>query len=439
MNALGITFLVINVAFLLLLPRRWAFVPLLAGACYMTLGQEIAMGPFHFTVIRMLVAAGVVRIMVRGERWAGRMNALDRLMLVWAAWAVVSSIFHTDPSAALIYRLGLVYDSCGIYFLLRTFCQSLNDVVRLCSVTALLLIPIAVEMINEQLTNHNLFSALGGVWEPQIREGRIRSQGPFAHAILAGTVGAVSLPIIIGLRQWQRKRATIGIVACCIIVFTSASSGPMTSVLMAVGALFMWRWRYQMRLFKWLVLFIYIGLDLVMKAPPYYLIARFDLAGGSTGWHRARLIESSIEHLSEWWLAGTDYTRHWMPTGVSWNPDHTDITNHYLLFGVIGGLPLMLLFIAVLARGFSFVGQTLRQDSSLSPQTGFMVWALGASLFAHTMSFISVSYFDQSFVFIYLTLAAISSVYSTQVLFDSAKSSKQSSAPSLKQISMATP
>jgi hypothetical protein len=77
--------------------------------------------------------------------------------------------------------------------------------------------------------------------------------------------------------------------------------------------------------------------------------------------------------------------------------------------GVIGGLPLMLLFIAVLLKAFSFVGQMRRDSSDFDAR--FMVWTLGASLFAHAATFISVSYFDQSFVFLYLTLAAISSAY----------------------------
>ena len=82
-----------------------------------------------------------------------------------------------------------------------------------------------------------------------------------------------------------------------------------------------------------------ILLDLVMKAPAYYIIARADIIGGSTGWHRAALIDSAIRHLNEWWLIGTDYTRNWMVTGVSWSADNTDITNHYLYLGVLGGLP----------------------------------------------------------------------------------------------------
>jgi hypothetical protein len=379
----------------------------------MTLGQGIEVGPFHFPIIRLLIAAGLVRVIIQGERPLGGMNGLDWLMLAWAAWALVSSIFHKDPTAALVFRLGLVFNTCGVYFLLRIFCQSMEDIKALCTITAVLLVPVAVEMFFEKATAHNVFSMFGGVSEfPEIREGRIRAQGPFTHAILAGTVGAVCLPLMVGLWQEHRKLAIIGIVACLLMIFTCASSGPIMTAIAAIGALFMWRYRDQMRVVRWVAVLGYIALDIVMKAPVYYLIGRIDLAGGSTGYHRAALIESSLKHLNEWWLGGTDYTRHWMATGVSWSPDHTDITNQYLQLGVVGGLPLMLLFIAILAKGFSFVGQTLGQPSNLPDESHFMLWAFGSALFAHAVTCISVSYFDQSFLFIYLTLAAIGSAYS---------------------------
>jgi len=181
-----------------------------------------------------------------------------------------------------------------------------------------------------------------------------------------------------------------------------------------IGALFLWRIRHRIRLIRWLAVFGYIGLDLVMKAPAYYLMARTG-AGGS-GWHRARLIQSSIEHLHEWWLAGTDYTRHWMPGGgVPWNPDHADITNHYIQMGVVGGLPLMLLFIFILFKGFSYIGQILKSGNDQEPEWQFFHWAIGASLFANAAAMVSVSYFDQSFVFLYLVLAAIGSLWSGRV------------------------
>jgi len=75
----------------------------------------------------------------------------------------------------------------------------------------------------------------------------------------------------------------------------------------------------------------------------------------------------------------------------------------------------MLLFIALIAIGFSYVGQTLQQTAEVSPQLRLLIWALGASLFVDTISFISVSYFDQSAMFIYLILAIIGSARSGMI------------------------
>jgi hypothetical protein len=387
--------------------------PLLVAACYITVAQEIEIGPFHFTVVRLLVAAGFVRILVRGERLTNGVNGLDWIMFAWGVVALLSSFGHKDPLAALVFRLGEVYDCAGVYFLIRIFSQSLDDVVLLVGIVAIVLVPVALEMLQEKRTAHNYFSVFGGVSpDSYIREGKIRAQGPFKHAILAGTVGAVCFPLMAGLWKHRRKISLIGLAATVFITYACASSGPLMSAMAAAFALFLWRYRHHMRFFRWVALLGYVGLDLLMKDPAYYLMARIDLTGGSTGWHRAQLIHSAFKHLNEWWLTGTDYTRDWMPTGVSWSPDHTDITNQYLMMGVLGGLPLMFLFIAMLARAFSFVGQVLRQLPYLPLKSQYLVWAMGASLFAQAATCVSVSYFDQSFVFLYLTLGAIGSTKS---------------------------
>ena len=171
----------------------------------MTLGQQILIGPFHFTVIRILVAVGILRVVISKEQISGGWNSLDRMLVLWGACAIFSSVFHDDFSASLINRLGLVYETLGLYFLLRIFIQDTDDIVTVCKIVIILLIPIACEMLLEAITGRNSFSFLGGV-SPycEIRGGKIRAQGPFAGSIPAGTVGAVCLPM--ALLLWKKNR-----------------------------------------------------------------------------------------------------------------------------------------------------------------------------------------------------------------------------------------
>lgn len=408
METVVIAFLLASSITLVAVPRAWAPLPFIMTACYLSISQSLEVGPFTFTAIRVLIAVGIIRVVLRGERLAGGMHGLDWLIVAWSAWACVSALLHENPLGELTWRLGLVYNTAGIYFLLRVFCSSIEDVVRLSQATAIVLLPLAVEMLYEKVGGFtSLFYVLeGNPTDLRVRDGRVRALGPFAHPILAGTVGAVSLPMMVGMWNRRRVMSCMGILACLCIIACSASSGPILSALAALFALAMWRYRSHMKQLRWLAVLTYVALALAMKAPVYYLIGRVDVAGGSTGWHRARLIDSAIADLGAWWIAGTDYTRDWAPSPGP-TPNHTDITSQYLMAAVLGGLPLLFLFIAGLAKGFSIVGKRLSENASVQDQ--FVLWALGAGLFAHAATLVSVSYFDQSFVFLYVVLAAIGS------------------------------
>lgn len=410
MNAFATFFLLVNAIALLAVPRRWAPIPLLAGACYMTLGQGVEIGPFNFPVMRLILLVGFVRVLCRREGLVGGVTGLDRLLLAWGAWAIVAGLL-TQP---LVRQLGLAYNTLGIYFLIRIFCRDTDDLVFLLKNLAIILVPVALEMINEQLTGRNFFGVFGGVPESVVVRGaKLRAQGPFAHAILAGTVGAACLPFMIGLWQQHRRLATFGIITCVIIVVACKSSGPVMTVLFGLFALLLWRWRQYTRHMRLAAVAAYLLLDLVMKAPAYYLLARVDLTGSSTGWHRAELIRQAIRHLDEWWFSGATYTRHWMPYGVVWSENQCDITNQYILYGVMGGLPLMLLFLLILWRAFSYVGNWLARNADAEIGRQKLVWASGVALFSQAAACTSVAYFDQSFVFLFLNLGVLGSLHAS--------------------------
>jgi hypothetical protein len=271
-------------------------------------------------------------------------------------------------------------------------------------------------MFYASIAKFNMFSIIGGVSEHGVyRAGKFRAQGAFAHPILAGNIGAVSFPLFfILLRSAENRKKLLGylgIVASFAMIVTCGSSGPILTLMVCITSMILWHWRNSIRTIKWIGIILIVVLHIYMYDPVWYLAARIDLVGGSTGWHRARLISAAIENLGEWWLVGTEYTRHWMPTGVSWNPNHTDITNQYILIGVNGGLLPIILFGLIIRKGFKMAGEMRSHLEAMSGPSALSIWVLGSVLFTHAVTFMSVAYFDQTISFFYGLIGIISSLY----------------------------
>lgn len=406
------------------LPRKWAPIPLLASCCYMTIGQGIALGPFSLPVYRLVLAAGLLRVIVRRENIVGGINTIDKLIIVWAIWMVFASFFHEwKPGSGPVYASGFVYNIVLVYFLTRVWCKDLSDLMAVFRIVAWLLVPVAGAMVAEHIVQKNYFGILfGGVSEGVYwRDGAIRAQGPFTHPILAGTVGAVCFPLMLGIWNRYRVSATVGLVACLTIVLASTSSGPLMSLFIGIVGVLMWFFQKWLRVVRWALVGAYLSAELLMTRPAYYLISKIDLTGSSTGWHRSRLIEAAFEHLPEWWAFGTDYTVHWMGLAVDDEGLKSDITNYYLWVGTIGGLLAMLLLIAMIWCAFVWVGRSVRNPPAALRNHRFMIWCLGAGLLAHAATSLSMGYTDQSMMFFWLNIGAISSMYSVVTMASAAE------------------
>lgn len=164
----------------------------------------------------------------------------------------------------------------------------------------------------------------------------------------------------------------------------------------------MWPLRHWMRFIVLGLALSLVGLHFVMNAPVWHLISRIDLVGGSTGWHRYYLIDQALRHFDEWWLLGTTSTAHW-----GWGL--FDVTNQYVLEGVSGGILTLALFLSTLAVAYISVGRIWRSVQRDRAKVA-LGWALGVSLFVHTMVFLAVSYFGQIVMIWYLLLAVIGSL-----------------------------
>jgi hypothetical protein len=299
-------------------------------------------------------------------------------------------------------------DAVGTYFLFRCWIRDWDDVLGFMRAMLLFLIPLMFFMVIEFITHRNLFSYLGGISiESAMREGSIRARGPFRHSILAGTFGALCLPMAVALWRSNPWLARIGAGCALLIVFVSTSGGPIMTLAYVIVVLVLWRYRIHLRTIIRCVIFCLLILHFfIMKVPVWYLMAKIDVGGG--GWYRARLIDKAIQHFNEWWLAGTDYTRHWAATGIHWSADASDITNQYLGYGVGGGILSVILFIGILTCCFKQLSGALRHLAE-SPQLQFVVWCLGCVLFGHVITMLSVSYYDQSIALLWSLFAVIAS------------------------------
>jgi hypothetical protein len=406
-NAPGLIFTIVMGILLVVLPRKYALLPIIALTCYMTMGMRVMVGNLNFTMLRILMLFGWARLVFRGEMKGFRLNTLDKVLIIWSFVGLIAYTILWGSSDAFKYKLGSAYNNLGFYFMFRFLIRDMEELLQGIKLYALLVVPLAGFMIVEKMTGHDSFSIFGGVPpETYIREGTLRCQGPFAHPILAGTFGATLMPLFVGL--WQQKKNRLiafgGMVAAAIITMTSASSGPLLACILGLVAIAAWPLRLKMRKIRWGIVACLAALQLVMKAPVWFLLARVDVFNGSTGYHRALLIDRALANLSDWWLVGTQNTWKWAS-----EDDHLfDVTNNYILNGADGGLLTMILFIAIVAIAFKGVGRAVVGSDGKKPEAEVrMLWALGAALFAHAVTFISVSYFDQNFVNWYLLLAVI--------------------------------
>ncbi|MBE7415681.1 MAG: hypothetical protein HS130_10815 [Deltaproteobacteria bacterium] len=403
-HPLALAFTLASGFLMLILPRRAALVPLILAVVFIPIQQRIIIFTLDFFILRILVLFGWARVLIRSE-FSIKLNRIDKLMLLWAlsSIAVYTILWHT--SAAFVNRLGISFDIIGVYFLTRFLVRSVEDILWVIKTLALAAIPVAAAMVYEMTTQRNIFSVFGGVPEyTAIREGKLRCQGAFAHPITAGSFSASLLPLFYAARRLKYRSVLMyaGVAATTLIKISTSSSGPALAYLAGIAGIFLWHFRSRMRQLRWFLVITLVGLHLVMKAPVWALILKVKLFGASTAYHRYHLIDQFVNRVGEWWLIGVKST-------AGWGYYLFDVTNHFIRIAVDGGLITLALFIAILATCFQTVGRAVK-SGRLAPGMDRIVWALGAALFVHIVSFFGVSYFDQIKVVLYMLLAMIAAV-----------------------------
>ena len=412
LNPIVLLLILIVGVLILVWPRGKVIAPFIAAAILIPTDQVIVVDGLHFPMLRVLALFGIIRLVrekisSKARIFSGGINRMDLAVIFFALSTGVAGVLLFREMGALIFQLGNIYTTFGLYFLLRFLIRDKEDIVRMVGTLAWIAPVIAAAMIWEVKTGHSPFALLGGAkasWYGNLmeRDGRFRALGCFGHPILAGTFGAIALPLFVLLwRQGKNYRtlAAVGIASTAVIIVTSNSSTPILAYVGGVFALCLWPLRNWMRTIRWSIAGVLVFVHIIWKQPVWYLIAKVDLAGGSSSWHRFALIDQCIRHFGDWWLIGVKSTQDW-----GW--DMWDTANQYVGTCDSSGLLPFLLFMAILVYGFKYLGRA--RGVVRDKKTRLFLWALGASLFANVVSFFGISYWDQTQVVWYGLLAAIS-------------------------------
>lgn len=391
------------------LPRKSAVLPLLCINLLVPLDQAVVVGGLHFFVARIVVVVGLLRLWYEKlkpgpDALVSRHNNIDSAFTWCIALQASAAVILFADIPALINQSGFLLDSLGTYYLIRWFLQDQDDIYRTLKFLAVVVALLAICMTVEQVDLVNVFGYLtGGQLAPAIRDGKIRSQGSFMHPITAGCFAAALTPLFLML--WKTGKAkvmvVIGIVGSTVMTMTSNSSTPLLTYMGALLALALWPIREKMRILRWGLVFGIGALALAMKAPVWFVIARIDLTGSSSGYHRAVIIDQFIRHFFDWWLVGVRSTG-------AWGWDLWDVQNTFVNVGESGGLAALVCLILLICRCFSRIGNARKAAADLQQQ--FCLWCVGAALFANIMAFFGIYYYDQSKVGWFMLLAIVSAV-----------------------------
>ena len=406
LHPVGLAVLAVLSLFVLYADRRWTVVAFIVMATLVPSAQRLVIGPMDFTLLRMLVVVGWMRLVLKREYRAISFGAADWAMVTWVAVGLVVYTIQQNSVSALINRLGFAMDALGTYFYIRASVRAISEVRSVVNSIAMIAVLLGFFFLVEVLTGVNPFGVMGGPVTTRVWDGSLRLQGAFSHPILAGAVAAALIPYTLHSLIQRNRPRTRGVVATAsliFVVFASNSSTSFMGVMAAFAFMLMYPFRFRMKKIRWTAVAGLIGLDIVMQARVWHLVSRIDLRGGSTGWHRYRLIDRTITNFHEWWLTGLTNIDHW-------NVWANDVTNQYVLMALRGGGFTLAAFIAMIAFVFRDIGAGLRVCEGNQDDT-LLLWALGVGVAVHLVNFIGVSYFGQADFGWYLSLGlAVSAV-----------------------------
>jgi hypothetical protein len=406
MESVTLTFAAAAGALVFFLPPVYGLIVYVAALVWYPSYLTVTVGTVDFTAHRIIILAIFSKLFLLTSL-PGRFKFvwLDRLVIIYFIAQIVSNSFVDSMIKLLENRAGLAFDTVLPYFAVRMIIKNKKQYLTMLKGILIVVAPLAIVGFYQCLTGYNPAGFLieyhgwsdlrSEGYVALTRKGFFRANVTFNISILFGLVFAMFGPVcagLLGIEKRYRKLYWVALFLMGIGVFSSMSSGPMLAALLAIVFISCYRYRRYWKVITAVVVLMCGSVEIISNRHFYDVLGSYTIVPG-TAWYRSRLIEVALFEggMSGHWLTGFGYD---VDPGWCRNIDgrsRTDVVNHYLLvlcrFGLVGFLPFLAMnIVAIKQLVGTYKASVLRSDK-------WLIWCLGAGLFALAGAFMTICVF----------------------------------------------
>src|SRR5579863_5992452 len=135
------------------LPRRMAIAPFLFAFFTIPVGQVVVLGPFHFTALRILILAGLMRLTFSRRLPSDRFERMDWAVVLWSISAAVCACLEWRlQTGEVVRQAGGLVDTLGGFLVVRFLIPDTEAMRRTFKTLAEICTVFAMTMVIEQVS-----------------------------------------------------------------------------------------------------------------------------------------------------------------------------------------------------------------------------------------------------------------------------------------------
>jgi len=408
---------ILGVILVLLLRPTGAFVVYIAVLLFYPTYLVVSVGTIDISASRIVIGVLLLKFLAdKNLRSRFKWCRLDGWVAFFMATGIVVMSVTRPPFEALENRGGFLMETWFVYLAARLCITDRTALISFVKCVGIVLIPIVFLSVLECTVGWRPYATFRQYcpWrtETTIKAARFgfeRAEGPFGQAIMLGTSFALLVPWFWSLRHERGNWRGLAYLLTAVAILggvSSMSGGPWNTLILMIFFLALERRKHWVKPLLALLALSCIVVEIVSSRPFYHVIVSYANPLGGSGWHRARIIDVAIETFGEWWFLG--YGGEDSGWGERLGTVVPDVTNEFAIVGIQYGILGVIGLCAIFACALRMLARLYKQLDE--PVLKSWCWALGATLAAVIVTFMSVGFFGQTQTIFYCILGMTGSM-----------------------------